>query len=116
MQRLIFPDGELVPISDALAHAEVAGFEVRGVRDVENLREHYVRTLRAWVNNLERNRHVAVSTADEQAYRAWRLYMAGSAQGFRSGRLQLFQSLLARRREDGSVPLPPTRRDLYRPQ
>ena len=89
---------------------EGAGFEVR---DVENLREHYVRTLRAWVRNLERNRHVAEHAAGEQTYRAWRLYMAGSAQGFRTGRLGLFQSVLARRREDGGVGLPPTRNDLY---
>lgn len=35
VQRYVFPDGELVPISDALAVAERAGFEVR---DVESLR------------------------------------------------------------------------------
>lgn len=111
MQQLIFPDGEIVPISDALARAERVGFEVR---DVENLREHYVRTLRAWVRNLERNRHVAERSAGTQAYRTWRLYMAGSAQGFRTGRLCLFQSLLARRTKDGSVRMPPTRHDIYR--
>lgn len=110
MQKFIFPDGELISISNALSYAQDAGFEVR---DVENLREHYVRTLRAWVRNLERNHHVAERAAGEQTYRAWRLYMAGSAQGFRTGRLGLFQSVLARRREDGGVGLPPTRNDLY---
>ncbi len=110
MERFIFPDGELVEISDALAVAESAGFEVR---DVENLREHYARTLRAWVANLERNAGAAIAAAGVQAYRAWRLYMAGSAQGFRIGRLGLFQALLARRDDRGSVDLPPTRRDLY---
>jgi len=111
MQRFVFPDGELVSISDALAYAEEARFEVR---DVENLREHYVRTLRAWVRNLETNHRAAAQACDdEQTCRAWRLYMAGSAQGFRTGRLHLFQTLLARRCEDGGVALPPTRRDLY---
>lgn len=110
MQRFIFPDGELVSISDALTYAEKAGFEVR---DVENLREHYVRTLRAWINNLERNRLEAQRATNEQIYRAWRLYMTGSAQGFRTARLGLFQSLLARPDNDGGVALPPTRRDLY---
>ena len=110
IERFVFPDGELVAVSDALRVAETAGFEVR---DVENLREHYARTLRAWVANLERNRDVAVAVADEQSYRAWRLYMAGSAQGFRSGRMGLFQSLLAKPRRDGSVDIPATRRDLY---
>lgn len=110
MERFIFPDGELVALSDALQTAERIGFEVR---DVENLREHYARTLRAWVANLERNRDAAVAAAGVQAVRTWQLYMAGSAQGFRIGRMGLFQSLLAKPREDGSVDLPPTRRSLY---
>jgi cyclopropane-fatty-acyl-phospholipid synthase len=110
MERFIFPDGELVAVSDALRIAERIGFEVR---DVENLREHYARTLRAWGANLERNRAAAVAAAGEQSYRAWRLYLAGSAQGFRVGRMGVFQSLLARPRGDGRVELPPTRRDLY---
>lgn len=111
MDRFIFPDGELVNVSDALQFAERAGFEIR---DVENLREHYMRTLRAWVANLERNREYAIAAAGEQSYRAWRLYMAGSAQGFRVGRMGLFQSLLAKPRKTGAVPdLPSTRRDLY---
>jgi len=110
MNRFIFPDGELVNVSDALQIAERTGFEVR---DVENLREHYMRTLRAWVANIEKNRDAAVKAAGEQSYRAWRLYMAGSAQGFRTARMGLFQSLLAKPSKDGAVALPPTRRDLY---
>ena len=111
MGRFIFPDGELVGIADALQFAEGAGFEVR---DVENLREHYVKTLRAWVRRLEANRNRAVAEAGEETYNAWRLYMAGSAQGFRSGRLGLYQSLLAKPLSDGSVVIPQTRADLYR--
>lgn len=110
MNRFIFPDGELVLVSEALQIAERCGFEVR---DVENLREHYMRTLRAWVANIERNRADAIAAAGEQCYRTWRLYMAGSAQGFRIGRIGLFQSLLARANRDGSVGISPTRRDLY---
>jgi cyclopropane-fatty-acyl-phospholipid synthase len=110
--RFIFPDGELVSVADALNVAEHVGFEVR---DVENLREHYARTLRAWASNLERNRSAAVAAAGEQSYRLWRLYLSGSAQGFRVGRIGVFQSLLARPHPDGRVELPPTRRDLYAP-
>jgi cyclopropane-fatty-acyl-phospholipid synthase len=110
IERFVFPDGELVRISEALRIAEGVGFEVR---DVENLREHYGRTLRAWVANLERNREVAIAAGGVQSYRTWRLYMAGSAQGFASGRMGIFQSLLARPGSDGEVDLPPTRRDLY---
>lgn len=108
----IFPDGELVPVSDALSSAERAGFEVR---DVENLREHYARTLRVWLANLERNRADAIAAAGETSYRVWRLYLAGSAQGFATGRMGVFQSLLARPDDRGRVQLPATRRDLYAP-
>jgi cyclopropane-fatty-acyl-phospholipid synthase len=110
IERFIFPDGELVSISEGLDAAERAGFEVR---DVESLREHYARTLRAWVANLERNRAKAIATAGEASYRLWRLYMAGSAQGFNIGRLGIYQSLLARPHPGGCVELPPSRRDLY---
>jgi cyclopropane-fatty-acyl-phospholipid synthase len=110
MGRFIFPDGELVAVNESLSVAERAGFEVR---DVENLREHYVRTLRAWVSNLERNRAAAIAAAGETSYRLWRLYLAGSAQGFNVGRIAVFQSLLAKPHEDGHAELPATRRDLY---
>ena len=110
MQRYVFPDGELVPISDTLLAAERAGFEVR---DVENLREHYAKTLRAWVANLERNAAVAIDAAGERAYRIWRLYMAASAHGFSLGRMGLFQTLLAKPHADGTAEVPPTRDDLY---
>ena len=110
MGRFIFPDGELVRVPDLLGFAERAGFEVR---DLENLREHYARTLCAWVRNLETHRSRAVAAAGEQSYRAWRLYLAGSAQGFRSGRLGLYQAVLAKAQSGGLVPIPATRRDLY---
>ncbi|HEX3456976.1 MAG TPA: cyclopropane-fatty-acyl-phospholipid synthase family protein [Candidatus Baltobacteraceae bacterium] len=108
--RYIFPDGELVSVSEALRGGERAGFEVR---DVENLREHYERTLRDWVSNLERNRAAAIAAAGAESYRLWRLYLAGSAQGFRSGRIAVYQSLLAKPDASGNVDLPRTRRDLY---
>lgn len=112
INRFVFPDGELVAIGDAIALAERVGFELR---DVENLREHYMHTLRAWVANLERNRLQAITAAGEEAYTVWRLYMSGSAQGFRTGHMGLFQTLFSRPQTDGSAGLPATRRDLYSP-
>lgn len=110
IERFVFPDGELVAIARMLREAERAGFEVR---DVENLREHYMRTLRAWVANLEAGRDRAVAAGGDAAYRIWRLYMAGSAQGFRTGRMGIFQILLARPAGNGAVRVPLTRKDLY---
>jgi len=110
VERFVFPDGDLVTLSAALHIAEHAGFEVR---DVENLREHYARTLRCWVANLERNHAAAVDAADERTYRVWRLYMAGSAHGFASGRMGVHQCLLGKATTAGRVEIPATRRDLY---
>ena len=107
--RYVFPDGELVPINVTLRAAEDAGFEVR---DVESLREHYALTLRHWVERLESNAARARQITNEQTYRIWRLYMAGSAYGFAVGRLNLYQSLLAKP-ENGNSLLPLTRGDWY---
>jgi len=110
IERYVFPDGDLVAVADGLAIAERTGFEIR---DVENLREHYARTLRAWVTNLERNRDDAVAQAGDVAYRVWRLYMAASAVSFDAASIGVYQSLLARPDPSGHVTIPPTRRDLY---
>jgi len=111
IDRFVFPDGDLLPVSEILLFAERAGFELR---DVENLRENYARTTRAWLANLERNSSLAIAATNERTYRVWRLYLAGSAQGFRSGRLGVFQSLLAKPHSDGSVEAR-SRRALYAP-
>lgn len=111
IDRYVFPDGELISVSESNAVAERVGFEVR---DLENLREHYARTLRAWVANLESRYDDVVRLTDERTYRIWRLYMAGSAQGFNRGRMGLFQTLLSRPDAGGRAGVAPTRRNLYR--
>ncbi len=110
VDRYVFPDGELVPIGEALGVAEDAGFEVR---DVESLREHYARTLRAWRDRLETRHAEAIAAAGEAVFRTWRLFMAASAHGFATGRLNVYQALLARPDDGGGVHLPPTRADSY---
>jgi cyclopropane-fatty-acyl-phospholipid synthase len=110
IQRYVFPDGELVPLGTLLRDAERTGLEVR---DVENLREHYVRTLRCWVERLEHAHAEAAVMVGEHTYRVWRLYMAATTLGFTSGRLTLIQTLLAKPLADGSVRVPSSRADLY---
>ena len=106
----VFPDSELVKPVEMIGPAEDAGFEVR---DVENLREHYVLTLRHWMRRLEERRSDAVACAGERIWRVWRLYMAGSAHAFATGGIGVIQVLLAKRRADGSVALPHTREHVY---
>lgn len=105
----VFPDGELIPISTMLQHAEKAGFEIR---DLENLREHYFLTLSHWLRRLEARQVEARSLIGELKYRIWRLYLAGSAYYFQSGKLDLYQSLLVKT-DAGRSGLPLTRLDWY---
>ncbi len=106
----VFPDGDLVSVSDALVIAERAGFEVR---DVEGLREHYARTLRLWVQRLEARRQEAVKLVGMAKYRTWRIFMAGCAYAFADGRISVFQTLLAKPDTAGAVALPWSRGDIY---
>lgn len=105
----IFPDGELLPLGTTLRAAEASGFEVR---DVESLREHYVLTLRHWVQRLDARREEACSVTDEKTYRLWRLYLAGAAHKFRMGQNSVYQVLLSKPFDHESG-LPLTRADWY---
>jgi cyclopropane-fatty-acyl-phospholipid synthase len=105
--RYVFPDGELIDVGDAVLAMERAGFEVR---DLESLREHYDRTLRAWVANLEAHWEEAVGLVGEARARVWRLYMAGSAVGFADGGINVHQVLGVVQGDGGASGMPPTRR------
>ena len=92
INRYIFPDGELHPVTAILSAMRDAALEVR---DVESLREHYPLTLRRWVANLEARRAEAVALVGEERERAWRLYMLASASGFDAGDITVYQVLAA---------------------
>jgi cyclopropane-fatty-acyl-phospholipid synthase len=112
IEEHVFPDSDIPALPLVLAAAEGAGLEVR---DVENLREHYVLTLRRWVGRLEAAHGAARAWVDEPTYRVWRLYMAASAHGFEVGHLGIYQALLVRPDAAGASRLPLTRRDWYMP-
>jgi cyclopropane-fatty-acyl-phospholipid synthase len=105
-----FPDADLVPISSLLRWAEESGFEVR---DIENLREHYFLTLCQWLRRLEANAERAVKLVGETKYRVWSLYLGGLAYYFQSGKIGLYQFLVAKTQEGRSA-RPLTRADWYR--
>ncbi len=105
--RYVFPDGALVPAYRMVQHIEKAGFELR---DVEQLRLHYARTLQHWVANLEADYDAARRDAGEQTVRVWRAYLAGSAIGFARGDLGVVQILASRGRSD--LPLDRSHLDL----
>lgn len=111
IQQYVFPDTDLISIGEMLGFAESARLEVR---DVESLREHYMRTLRHWVRRLEARHDEAVRHVTESIFRVWQLYMSGCAYGFQMGQLSIYQTLLAKLRADGTSDSPSKRDAWYR--
>ena len=106
--RYVFPDGELIDVGRVVLAMQDAGFEVR---DVESLREHYARTLRAWSANLEAGWDRAVELVGAARARIWRLYLAGSTVGFTDGGISIHQVLGVVPTADGRSGMPATRQD-----
>ena len=104
--RYVFPDGELIDVGQVVLSMEEAGFEVR---DVESLREHYAKTLRAWVANLQQHWDAAVAEVGVRRARVWLLYMAASANGFEDGGISIHQVLGVVPGPEGRSGMPPTR-------
>jgi cyclopropane-fatty-acyl-phospholipid synthase len=80
------------------------------VLDIENLRLHYAKTLEHWLARFEAHQDEVRERFDENFFRAWRLYLAGSLAGFTTGWLQLFQVVFSR---PGNNSIPWTREHLY---
>jgi len=106
IQAYVFPDGELLPVGAVAAKLEEAGFEVR---DDESLREHYARTARSWVANLDAHWDECVQLTSPGRARVWKLYMTGSAMSFDAGSISIHQVLAVKPDAEGRSGLPPTR-------
>ena len=91
IDRYIFPGAYIPALSEVLAT-----FEERGllVRDVENLRLHYARTLDLWADRFEKQIDKVRETFDERFIRMWRLYLNASSVSFKYGGQVLYQVLL----------------------
>ena len=89
-----------------ISRLEEAGFEVR---DDESLREHYARTLRHWVANLNAAWDECSELTSVGRARVWKLYITGSAMSFDDGSLNIHQVLAVRPGPRGESGLPPTR-------
>ena len=103
----IFPGGHMPSLGEMMTVFEPHKFSVI---DVENLRPHYARTCRSWLENFEAVADKVADMYDEAFVRMWRAYLAGSSAGFDSGTLQLFQILFTPR---GNNDVPWTREYQY---
>jgi cyclopropane-fatty-acyl-phospholipid synthase len=109
VHRHVSPYVQPVPISTTLRAAEAAGF---GVRDVENLKDHYVYTLRHWLRRLEEHADEAKRIAGEITYRSLRLLYSMALHEAAVGAGSPYQTLLVKP-ENGRTGLPLRREDWY---
>lgn len=93
IESYIAPDMHMRPLWQTIRHVEAGGFEVR---DVEAMREQYVRTVEHWLETFERNYDRFVALQGEEVARVWRLYLVGGGLAFEQGRMGVDQ-ILARR-------------------
>jgi cyclopropane-fatty-acyl-phospholipid synthase len=96
----------LRPVGETVALLERAGLEVR---DVHVLREHYVRTAKAWSDALEARWDEAVALVGEPLARVWRLYLAGGTVALEQGRMGVHQILAVRPTAGGASGMPDLR-------
>jgi cyclopropane-fatty-acyl-phospholipid synthase len=108
IERRIFPGAYIPALSEMLQIFEPHGFHVR---DVENLRPHYARTLWHWLDRFERNVGEVERRYGPAFVRTWRLYLVGSMVSFAAGPMQLYQIVFA---PPENTDLPWTRDDIYR--
>jgi Mycolic acid cyclopropane synthetase len=79
IESYITPDMHMRPVGETVALIEAAGLEVV---DVQAMREHYVTTIRAWLDNFEQNLPAITALLTSEQVRVWRLYLAGGALSF----------------------------------
>jgi cyclopropane-fatty-acyl-phospholipid synthase len=107
IEAYIAPDMHMRPVGETACLIEGAGLEVR---DIEVMREHYAPTIRAWLDNLERQWDQAVALIGRESARVWRLYLAGGALAFEEGRMGVDQILAVRPCASGQSGFPRTAR------
>jgi cyclopropane-fatty-acyl-phospholipid synthase len=84
---------DMRPVGDTIRLIQGAGFEVLGV---EAMREDYVRTIRAWLENFEANLPAITQILSAEQVRVWRLCLAGGLLAFEQGRMGVDQILAQR--------------------
>lgn len=87
-RKYVFPGGYIPALSETLAASEKSRLIAA---DVETLRLHYARTIRAWYANCLANRDAIIALHDERFFRMWTFYLAGAATVFEHGGMCNYQ-------------------------
>ena len=100
IRKYIFPGGYIPALSEVLPAIEQAGLLVT---DIEVLRLHYAKTLRAWRKRFRQNWSDVSNFYSEEFCRMWEFYLAASEVAFRAQGLVVWQIQIAKNQD--SVPL-----------
>lgn len=87
-RKYIFPGGYIPALSETLAASEK--FRLIAA-DVETLRLHYAKTIRAWYAACMEHRDKIIALYDERFFRMWTFYLAGAATVFENGGMGNYQ-------------------------
>jgi cyclopropane-fatty-acyl-phospholipid synthase len=109
IQKYVFPNGELVHISEVLKTMQQGGLEAL---DIENLRHHYTKTLTKWAENFELNADKIRQTTDDKRFRIWRVYLAGCAYAFSQDWISIYQVVCSKAGRNSPI-VPLSRRYMY---
>ena len=110
--KYMFPGSHIPVLSSVIQALSMRDLEIR---DIENLRQHYILTTRAWRDNYERNVDQIREMFDEVFVRQWRLYWNLAISSFEWGGNRLFQILVSKGANGtNNNTLPLTRAHLYR--
>ncbi|WP_372444644.1 class I SAM-dependent methyltransferase [Crossiella equi] len=109
IEAYVAPDMTMRPVGRTVDLLAQAGLEVR---DVQALREHYVRSVLAWAKTLEEKWEEFVGLVGIGQARVWRLYLAGGALAFEENRMGVDQILSVRPDPAGVSGMPGTREAL----
>ncbi|HET6152770.1 MAG TPA: cyclopropane-fatty-acyl-phospholipid synthase family protein [Marmoricola sp.] len=93
IESFIAPDMTMRPVGETVDLIEAGGLEVR---DVHAMREHYVRTVNAWIERFDAAYEHLRTLVPEEYIRVWRLYLVGGGMSFRDGRMGVDQILAVR--------------------
>ncbi|MEX2305012.1 MAG: class I SAM-dependent methyltransferase, partial [Waddliaceae bacterium] len=91
-EKYIFPNSQL-PAASQIAKASEGIFIME---DWHNFGSDYDQTLMAWFKNFDRHWNELKENYDDSFYRMWKYYLLGSAAGFRTRGMQLWQTVFSK--------------------
>ncbi|MGM0739138.1 MAG: class I SAM-dependent methyltransferase, partial [Bacteroidota bacterium] len=92
ISRYIFPNS-MIP---SLRQLALACEDLFVLEDLHNIGPHYTKTLKAWHQNVTRNRDYIIENYGKRFWRMWRYYLLSCAGAFKARKMNVWQIVLSR--------------------